>query len=379
MSNIIPSRITEARESRALSMQDLADNIGVTRQSISKYERGIINPSPDILQSISFYLEFPIDFFYKNEAVCTAKRSPLFFRSKAGIAKKDKTACKYQIKWVDELRKFLSNYVDFIEKDITTIDVNYEDLSKSDIEDLALTVRKNWGLGDGPIGDLVGVLENKGIIVAQFSNNNFCKFKNIDAFSAWEDGIPYIMYNSIQKSAVRTRFSILHELGHLIMHSSISNEDSIKKDVIDLADNQADLFASSFLLPCTSFPNDIHGSSLLSLEFVKRKWGVAISTIIRRCHALNILSENQINYLNRQMTAKQYWRKEPLDDILFIDGPEMLRDAVLLLINNNIITRNYFINSSALSINDLKSICMLPAEFFNDLYDRQKPILKLIP
>ena len=79
------------------------------------------------------------------------------------------------------------------------------------------------------------------------------------------------------------------------------------------------------------------------------------------------------------MTAKQYWRKEPLDDILFIDGPEMLRDAVLLLINNNIITRNYFINSSALSINDLKSICMLPAEFFNDLYDRQKPILKLIP
>ena len=39
---IIPSRITEAREARAMSMEDLANSIGVTRQSVSKYEKGII-------------------------------------------------------------------------------------------------------------------------------------------------------------------------------------------------------------------------------------------------------------------------------------------------------------------------------------------------
>ena len=46
--NIIPSRITEAREASAMSMGDFAERIGVTRQSVSKYERGIIKPSPDI-------------------------------------------------------------------------------------------------------------------------------------------------------------------------------------------------------------------------------------------------------------------------------------------------------------------------------------------
>ena len=53
MVDIIPSRITEAREARAFSMGDLADSIGVTRQSISKFERGIINPSIQSLQAIA--------------------------------------------------------------------------------------------------------------------------------------------------------------------------------------------------------------------------------------------------------------------------------------------------------------------------------------
>ena len=42
ISTIVPSRITEAREARAMSMEDLAEDIGVTRQSVSKYERGIV-------------------------------------------------------------------------------------------------------------------------------------------------------------------------------------------------------------------------------------------------------------------------------------------------------------------------------------------------
>ena len=205
-----------------------------------------------------------------------------------------------------------------------------------------------------------------------------CAFKGIDAFSAWKDGTPYILCHSVHKSAVRTRFSILHELGHLIMHSSISSEDSIRKSVIDLADSQADRFAAAFLLPATSFPNDIRGSSLTSIEIAKRKWGAAMSTIIRRCETLDLLSDNQINYLKRQMSTKKYWHKEPLDDILTIDPPEVLRDAIQLLIDNHLITKDSFINSSALSQNDLKSICGLSDDFFNGYNVRNKPVLRII-
>lgn len=377
-SAIIPSRITEARESRAMSMEDLAEDIKVTRQSVSKYERGIVAPSPETLQAISCSLNFPTEFFYKVETDTSAEASPLFFRSKSNIAKKVKTACKYQIKWVNEIKKQLEEYVDFIEIDIPTIDRNYEDLMPEDIEELALTIRKSWGLGNDPIDDLIGLLENKGVIITQFATNDFCAFKGIDAFSCWKDGTPYVLYHSNQKSAVRTRFSILHELGHLIMHSSIADDESIKKEVVDLADAQADRFAAAFLLPATSFPNDIWSTSLNSLEMVKRKWGAAMSTIIRRCETLDLLTENQLNYLKRQMTTQRFWHNEPLDDVLTIQKPELLRDAIYLLLDNQIVTKTTFINTCAISLSDLKAICGLPDDFFADYNYRKKPFLRVV-
>lgn len=380
INKIIPSRITEAREARAMSMADLADKIGITRQSVSKYEKSIANPSPETLQAISLILDFPIDFFYKEQMGNITNGSSLFFRSKSNITKKIKTACKCQIKWTNEVKIQLEKYVDFVKPDIHLIDTDYENLSDADIEELALNIRHIWKLDDDPINDLIGLLENKGIIVAQFATNDHCKFSGIDAFSSWKEGTPYILYHSTQKSAVRTRFSLLHELGHLIMHSSISEEESTRKIIVDLADKQADAFAAAFLLPATSFPKDIHSTSLNSLEIIKQKWGAAMSTIIRRCKTLNLLSDHQINYLNRQMTTKKYWRKEPLDDVITIAAPEILRDAVYLLIDNKIITKNSLLIESGLSTCDLTKICALPDNFFTNCNynQRKKPILKLV-
>ncbi|MDE6853108.1 MAG: XRE family transcriptional regulator [Lachnospiraceae bacterium] len=376
--SVIPSRITEAREACALSMGDLADRIGVTRQSVSKYENGIMSPSLDVLQSISLLLHFPIDFFYKQELEVSAGTSPLFFRSKSNIAKKTKTACRYQVKWAFETKQQLERYVEFIDQTLPVIDADYEDLQKDDIENISLSIRRQWGLGDSPIGDLIGILENQGVIISQFSENEFCTFKGIDAYSSWYGGVPYIVYNSIQKSAVRTRFSILHELGHLIMHSSISEEDAVKKEVIDFADMQADQFAASFLLPATSFPKDVRGTSLGHLEIIKQKWGAAMSTIIRRCESLELLTANQLSYLKRQMTTKRYWYNEPLDDVLQIEPPEILRDAVYLLIDNNIITRHTLLELCALPSKDLQCICSLPDDFFNSCLQKQKPMLRIV-
>ncbi len=375
---IIPSRITEAREARSLSMGDLADSINITRQSVSKYERGIINPSFEVLQEISVKLDFPLDYFYKKDVIDTARSSSLFFRSKSNVVKKIKTACRYQVKWTNEVKKELERYVDFLDVDIPTIDVDYEEITDEDIEELAINLRDKWNIGDGPIDDLIGILENKGVIVSQFSSNNICSFSGIDAFSAWKDGVPYIVYNSVQKSAVRTRFSILHELGHIIMHSAISEEESTKREIVDFADMQADRFAAAFLLPATSFPNSIRGTSLSVMEIAKVKWGAAISTIIKRCENLELLTENQLNYLKRQMSTNKYWHKEPLDDVLTIKGPELLRDAILMLIENNVLTKDSFINNSALPRTDLKCICGLPDDFFDDFIIRQKPILRVL-
>lgn len=378
ISTIVPSRITEAREARAKSMEELATSIGVTRQCVSKYERGIVNPSPNILKKISDALNFQIEFFYKKELGVFAFHSPLFFRSNSNILKKVKIACKYQIKWTDEIKKQLEKYVDFVAVDLPIIDKNYDELSSEDIENFALYVRNIWGINDSPVIDLIGLLENKGILVSKISANELCQFKGIDAFSNWTDKTPYILYNDSKKSAVRIRFSILHELGHLLMHSSITEEESTNKEIIDKIDEQADRFAAAFLLPATSFPNDLFNHSLDTLVMIKKKWGASISAIINRCASLGLLRDNQINYLKSRMTVLKYWHHEPLDDVLTIAGPEMLRDAVYLLIDNKIITKQMFINLCGLSTNDLQDLCGLPKEFFESLSEREKPMLKLI-
>lgn len=378
MDKIIASKITEAREARGLSMKNLADSIGITTQSVSKYERGIISPASENLYLIASTLDFPVEFFYKQEVGPIATSSPLFFRSRSNVTKKVKTACRYQVKWTDDIKKWLESYVDFIDRSIPIINTSYTDLTMEDVEELALSVRKKWGLGDDPLKDVIGIFENNGILVSQFATNRYCSFKGIDAFSSWKDGTPYVVYHSVQKSAVRTRFSLLHELGHLIMHSDISNEDSIKKEVVDFADDQADRFAAAFLLPATSFPKDVHSTSLSSLELIKGKWGAALSTILHRCEDLDILSDNQISYLKRQMTAKKYWYKEPLDDVITINGPEILRDAIFMLIENRIVTRDAFLNSTAMPKEDVKWICALPDDFFEGYSLRQKPVLRVL-
>ena len=107
MEKVVASRITEARESRALSMEDLAESINVTRQTVSKYEKGVVSPSPDVLLDISKTLGFPVDFFYKNNPGNSTTDGALFFRSNSSVRKKVKVACNYQIKWVDEIKQQL--------------------------------------------------------------------------------------------------------------------------------------------------------------------------------------------------------------------------------------------------------------------------------
>ena len=377
ISNVNPSKITEARDSRAVSMEELATYVGVTRQSISKYERGIAKPSTEVLQSISYYLDFPVSFFHSTDSSVPANNITLFFRSNSNISKKVKSACKYQIEWIDEIKAKLETYVDFVDQNVPVVDKDYEDISLEEIENLALSIRQQWGLGDAPINDLIGVLENNGVIVSPLSINRLCEFKGIDAFSSWIIGTPYIAYNPAKKSAVRTRFSILHELGHLVLHSSIPNEDAIKKDIIDKADMQADRFAAAFLLPATSFVKDVYGTSLSSLEVIKQKWGVSMSAIIKRYETLDLMTENQLNYLKRQMTAKKYWYKEPLDDQITLAPPEIIRDAIMMLVDNNIVSKELFLHLVKLSADDVINMCCLPSDYF-DSCNRRKPMLRVI-
>lgn len=375
---VIPARITEAREARALSMEELSAEIGVTRQAISKFEKGITPPSDSTLERIAAVLNFPIAFFYKPELAATSEGGALFFRSNLGVSQKVKKACRYQLKWADEVKQQLETYISFIPQELPVSDRDYRDLSLDEVEEIAMDVRSQWGMDDDPIGDLIGLLENHGIIVAEFTGSQQCEFRGIDALSCWENGTPYILYQPAEKSAVRIRFSILHELGHLLLHSDVPQKEASQRAVIDQADSQADRFASAFLLPADPFSRDLHGSSMLALERAKRKWGASIAAMIHRGADLHLLTESQLQYLNRQMTKQRYWRAEPYNDVMTIQPPEVLHDAVTLLIEHGVLSKQHLLRDSAIPQETMIFLCHLPEDYFDETLVRRKPELYLV-
>lgn len=359
---IVPARIKEARESRGLSMAELSEIIGVTSQVISQYEKGITTPSIFVLKKIAEMLDFNIEFFYKPKDNLTCSNSAVYFRSMSNTSKKLKTAYSYRIEWANCIFNLLKKYIDFRELNIPDLDqyMNDDQISYDDIEEIARTVRAYWNLGNGPIENLIDVIEDNGIVVCGMNFSN----KKIDAFSQWYDGTPYIFWGSDKISSVRMRFNVAHELGHLLLHPFLTQEQVYESKVLDRIEAEANYFAGALLMPSESIAKEMIHNSLDYLIILKEKWKVSIAALIMRAKQLDIFSENQASYLFRQMSARNMRSMEPLDDIIKIEEPKLLMQGLNLLVDNDIITANMLLDEMGLSRVDVQSICSLPDSFF---------------
>ena len=163
--------------------------------------------------------------------------------------------------------------------------------------------------------------------------------KKIDAFSVWKATIPYIFLSSEKYSDVRLRFTLAHELGHLLLHANYINEEEIQSKVIsEKIEKEADLFAVALLLPAITFSKDIYSTSIDHFINLKKKWKASIGSMIYRCQDLDLLTENQIKYLKDQMSYNRYWKSEPLDNIISLEQPFAHKQAFDLILDNHIVT-----------------------------------------
>lgn len=358
--NIIPARIREARISRAMSLAELAEKIGVTSQAISQYELGSTKPSMSVVMELVRELNFPISFFKKpymyenNEYTSTIT----YFRSNKNIPKKTKEAFKKRIGWVNEIYSFVKEYVNVPEVDIPDYSdyLTDEEIDYEVIEEIASNLREKWNLGNLPITNMITLLQNKGIVISRMEFGN----KKIDAFSRFYQKMPYIFLGSDKKSAVRSRFDLAHELGHLILHKHITEDELKNKDVQNRIEDEADYFAGAFLLPSDSFAREIISSSIDQFILSKTKWKVSIQAMIKRCEFLNMLTDNQIRYLKAQMTKHKYWRKEPLDDEISPETPYLFKQVFELLIDNGVLKAQTIIDQIGLNKEEIDSLCCLP-------------------
>jgi Zn-dependent peptidase ImmA (M78 family)/transcriptional regulator with XRE-family HTH domain len=274
-----PESLTLARELRGYTKAELAEMIGKTSGAISQFEHGIIRPDVITLKSLSMSLGVPANFFARSLNSNPIPIENCHFRSLRATSQKSRRQILANAKLLRNLIEILDEYVLFPPEKISNTAKKIS--GQEDIERYANEVRKAWGLGIGPIPNLMPLLEDKGIIISFIDQDNI----QVDAFSFWEGGRPYIYLVPTKNSGSRTRFDCAHELGHLLMHA-----DNIPGDKV--LEAQADRFAGAFLLPREAFlkecPRRLNWDHFYEL---KKRWKVSVAALVRRAFDLECISE----------------------------------------------------------------------------------------
>lgn len=359
LKKIVPCRINQARLSRGLSMAELAELIGVSKQAISQYETGKSVPSDAVLNKIASFLRYLPDFFSKPVPANSTTNSGVFFRSNKTARKTDLKAAEVKIQILREINEYLEQYIDFPKvcfPEIDYMDNGIDPISDEEIEAYAMTLRKTWKLGDGPIDNLMNVIQKNGIVVSATK----LRLKKLDGLSEWYNNTPYIFMSTDKDTNCRVRFGLAHEIGHLLMHAGNFSPEEIQQQVTHKKlEDEAHRFAGAFLLPKTSFEKDVYATSIDHFIQLKAKWKVSIGAMIKRCETLGIFSYSQIKYLKDQMSRRNYWTHEPLDSEMPIERPFAHKQAVSLILEHDIVSPGKFVRDIGCLAGELEMYCCL--------------------
>lgn len=363
-SYFIPERLVEAREARGMTTTELAKEVGISQQAISKFEKQqSAGPSYETLEKLSGTLNVPINFFYK--AIVDSEESIVFFRSKSAATVKSKKVHSNKLKWIRDISLYLDNLLLFPKVNVPRF-VERERFIQTDyseIDEYAIKVRELWGLGNGPISNIALLLEKNGVVVARSPFSDY----DIDACSVWHtDERPYILLSN-DKTASRSRFDIAHELGHLILHSKLLLSEFNLKENFKRIEKEANRFASSFLLPSPSFGREIFSTSLDHLISLKKRWKVSINAIAYRAYQLEVFSEFQYINIRNKLAQNNWLKNEPLDDddqIPFED-PHLLKQAFIAVIENGIKTKQDILSEIGLYREEIEAIANLEKNYLS--------------
>lgn len=327
-------RLKTARIFRGMSISELAEQIGVTRQAISQYEKNQTTPKAEMLFQIVTLLKFPLAFFTENEANFKAHTENTFFRALASAKTLDLETQKIKTSLIIDIYSFLSRYLNLPELKLPQKDFSYESP-----EEAAEILRASWNLGSNPVPNMVGLLEKNGIIVSSLRTDT----SNIDAFTQvrLENGEKKfcVVLGNDKQSMVRRNFDAAHELGHILMHRDYPDVAELDKDEFKAMESEANQFAAAFLLPRDSFFFDLKDPTKLDAYIeLKKKWKVSIAAMIMRARQIGRISPLQYQNLMKQLSFRQWRKAEPLDDVWQTARPQLFRQSIRIIIQNEILS-----------------------------------------
>lgn len=293
-----PKRLVLARKRRRLTAKALAEGAKLAANTVTRLEQGLHEPDETTVQQLATFLNYPFSFFFDVDPV-DINAAAVSFRSFSKMSAKERDAAVS----AGSLGLQLSAWIEerFSLPPVALIDLSYE--TNADVA--AQILRHAWGIGERPIGDMMGLLEAHGIRVLSLSENT----ASVNAFSFWRDDRPFVFLNNF-KTAESSIFDMAHELGHLIMHRHGPPSETRS------AEREADSFASTFLMPEADVRSRMprHLSVDLIIQ-AKKRWRVSAMAMAYRLRSLNLLSLHQYKSICIELTRRGYRAGEP-DGIL---------------------------------------------------------------
>lgn len=289
--------ITLARESRGLSQTDLASKSGISQGKISKVESGILALSADELQEVAQCLQYPISFFHRSHRTYGVGLGEFYHRKKQSVSQKqlNKVYAKIEIRRMELIQLF--NSVDMEKTNFFHMD---PDQVNGNVEEVARTVRATWRIPRGPIDSVIDNIEEAGGLIIPFDFEGL----KIDAISMWTPELPPLFFVNMDRPMDRIRFTLCHEIGHMIMHATPPGE------AYDI-EEQADRFASEFLMPGSEIGPSLSNLTITRLPSLKLHWKVSMSAIIMTAKNLGRISQSKARYLWVQLSNAGYRTHEP--------------------------------------------------------------------
>jgi Zn-dependent peptidase ImmA (M78 family)/transcriptional regulator with XRE-family HTH domain len=310
-------RLRLARAAKGLTLDELGGRVSATRQYLNQLEQGTKIPTEVMIDALAAALGVTAGFFLLSMRGGISAEQCHF--------RKQRTTPVSVVSQVLARGMLLDGFVHGLDRELELPKVSFPEIpagSPVEIEDAAEQVRAEWQLGTGPISSMMRVVENAGAIVSFFSGVS----ERVDALSI-DRPRPMIIRSEAKPSACRLRFDLAHECGHLVMHKGVLTGDKITED-------QANRFASAFLLPRSAFIHEFPRGRMLNWHGIfemKLRWKVSASALLRRAYDLKILSADQYRtgYIHLSKTGQRKF--ERYDNVIDTEEPELLPAAMYAL------------------------------------------------
>ena len=341
------------RRMLGLSQTELARAAGISQSALSKIEQGLKEVSISGIETLAQALKCPASFFSQPEREYgppLSMHDGMYRKGAVGIKAIDKIIAELNTR-IAHARTLLKSSE--LEPELPLPFYEPEEY-QNDFEKISQNVRRAWLMPRGPVKNLTDYMERAGILIIKCDMSG----ARIDGVSYQIGGLPPIVFLNDSIPADRERFTLAHELGHLIMH----------KYPTENMEQEANSFAAAFLMPASDIAPDLKGITLEKAAALKPYWKVSIGSLLYKAKTLKSVEDGQMQYLWRKRSALGWNTKEP-ESLNFANEQPTLLNALVQNMQDDL----------GYSLEELATALHLHLDEIAKMYGiKQKPMLRVV-